>query len=219
MGTPSSVLAWRIPGTREPGGLPSMGPRRVRHDWSDLAAAQHFKWQCDTPPGTLAVSSNSQQSCPVPGEHPNAVRGYLFQTMGAGLCTWFATPTPWDNADVRDTAAGGAYARLEDSRSATCFCAEEVQGLTLSGESRTRGTGRELRRTGWEPLDTGDDGRALRFTYGRPDGGVTEAWWDLMVLCAALRPVGRGVFTLRDPPTVHLRCGHVKYVCYTLMEK
>ena len=35
----SSVLAWRIPGTGEPGGLRSMGPHRVRHDWSDLAAA------------------------------------------------------------------------------------------------------------------------------------------------------------------------------------
>ena len=35
----SSVLAWRIPGTGEPGGLPSMGSHRVRHDWSDLAAA------------------------------------------------------------------------------------------------------------------------------------------------------------------------------------
>ena len=35
----SSVLAWRIPGTGEPGGLPSMGSHRVGHDWSDLAAA------------------------------------------------------------------------------------------------------------------------------------------------------------------------------------
>ena len=35
----SSVLAWRILGTGEPGGLPSMGFHRVRHDWSDLAAA------------------------------------------------------------------------------------------------------------------------------------------------------------------------------------
>ena len=38
--THSSVLAWRIPGTGEPGGLPSMGSHRVRHDWSDLAAAE-----------------------------------------------------------------------------------------------------------------------------------------------------------------------------------
>ena len=35
----SSVLAWRIPGTGEPRGLPSMGSHRVGHDWSDLAAA------------------------------------------------------------------------------------------------------------------------------------------------------------------------------------
>ena len=38
MATHSSVLAWRIPGTGEPGGLLSMGSYRVRHDWSDLAA-------------------------------------------------------------------------------------------------------------------------------------------------------------------------------------
>jgi len=39
MATHSSVLAWRIPGTGQPGGLPSMGSHRVGHDWSDLAAA------------------------------------------------------------------------------------------------------------------------------------------------------------------------------------
>ena len=39
MATHSSVLAWRIPGTGEAGGLPSMGSHRVRHDWSDLAVA------------------------------------------------------------------------------------------------------------------------------------------------------------------------------------
>ena len=38
MATHSSVLAWRISGTGEPGGLPSMGSHRVGHDWSDLAA-------------------------------------------------------------------------------------------------------------------------------------------------------------------------------------
>ena len=39
MATHSSVLAWRIPGTEEPGGLLSMGLHTVGHDWSDLAAA------------------------------------------------------------------------------------------------------------------------------------------------------------------------------------
>ena len=45
MATHSNVLAWRIPGTGEPGGLPSMGSHRVGHNWSDLEAAassSHF---------------------------------------------------------------------------------------------------------------------------------------------------------------------------------
>ena len=44
MATHSSVLAWRIPGTGEPGGLLFMGSHRVGHNWSDLAAAAvHIK--------------------------------------------------------------------------------------------------------------------------------------------------------------------------------
>ena len=39
MATQSSILAWRIPGTEESGGLPSMGSHRVGHDASDLPAA------------------------------------------------------------------------------------------------------------------------------------------------------------------------------------
>ena len=39
MATHSSVLAWRIPGMGQPGGLLSLGSHRVGHDWSNLAAA------------------------------------------------------------------------------------------------------------------------------------------------------------------------------------
>ena len=39
MATHSGILAWRIPGTEEPGGLPSVGSHRVEHDRSDVAAA------------------------------------------------------------------------------------------------------------------------------------------------------------------------------------
>ena len=46
MATHSSVLAWSISGTREPGGLLSMGPHRVGHDLSDLALMQPIP---DTP--------------------------------------------------------------------------------------------------------------------------------------------------------------------------
>ena len=37
MATHSSIFAWRIPWTEEPGGLQSIGSLRVRHDGSDLA--------------------------------------------------------------------------------------------------------------------------------------------------------------------------------------
>ena len=42
MATHSSVLAWRIPGTGEPGGRLSLGSHRVGHDWSDAAAAAAY---------------------------------------------------------------------------------------------------------------------------------------------------------------------------------
>ena len=43
-GTPLTVLAWQIPGSGEPGELPSMGLHRVGHDCSDLAAAAAAAW-------------------------------------------------------------------------------------------------------------------------------------------------------------------------------
>ena len=70
MATHSSILAWRIPGTEEPGGLPSMGLHRVVHDWSDLAAGvtwmQSQKWQndlCSFPRQTIQYHSNASL-CP-----------------------------------------------------------------------------------------------------------------------------------------------------------
>ena len=47
MATHSSTLAWKIPWTEEPGGLPSLGLHRVGHDWSDLAAAAAWMWYLD----------------------------------------------------------------------------------------------------------------------------------------------------------------------------
>ena len=46
MATHSSVLALRILGMGEPGGLPSVGSQRVGHDWSDLAAAAAWIYYC-----------------------------------------------------------------------------------------------------------------------------------------------------------------------------
>ena len=82
MATHSSVLAWRIPRTGEPGGLPSMGSHRVGHDWSDLAAVavqfsrsivshslwphglQRAKLPCPSPtPGACSNSGPSSRWC------------------------------------------------------------------------------------------------------------------------------------------------------------
>ena len=56
MATHSRVLAWRIPGTGEPGGLPSMGSHRVGHDWSDIAAAAAAATSCVAGDDASAVS-------------------------------------------------------------------------------------------------------------------------------------------------------------------
>ena len=57
MATHSSVLAWRIPGTVGPGGLPSVGSHRVGHDWSDLAVAAVLMW------GFPGSSDNKESAC------------------------------------------------------------------------------------------------------------------------------------------------------------
>ena len=63
MATHSSVLAWRISGTGEPGGLPSMGSHRVGHDWSDLAAAACYSWEDDLKRNI--VNSEMGWNCPL----------------------------------------------------------------------------------------------------------------------------------------------------------
>ena len=60
----SSVLAWRIPGTGEPGGLPSMGSHRVRHDCSDSAAAAAAFTLLFNMLSAAAAAAKSLQSCP-----------------------------------------------------------------------------------------------------------------------------------------------------------
>ena len=56
MATHSSVLAWRITGMGEPGGLLSMGSHRVGHEWRDLAAAAGitFNTHISGPDGTIS---------------------------------------------------------------------------------------------------------------------------------------------------------------------
>ena len=63
MATHSSVLAWRIPGMGEPGGLPSMGSHRVGHDQSDAADSFEERWW-NQELDTCCQFSSVAQSCP-----------------------------------------------------------------------------------------------------------------------------------------------------------
>ena len=72
MATHSSVLAWRIPGMVEPGGLPSMVSHRVGHNWRDLAAAaaalQYCAGFCHLP--YINTNQPYVYICPLPHETP-----------------------------------------------------------------------------------------------------------------------------------------------------
>ena len=88
MATHSSVLAWRIPGTGEPGRLPSMGSHRVRHDWSDLAAAAAAAVKLLKPNPELSLLSSQQHPYPHPHQHlhPHLVGPATSGTKTKYLC-------------------------------------------------------------------------------------------------------------------------------------
>ena len=77
MATCSSVLAWRLPGTEEPSGLPSMGSHRVGHDWSDLAAAAAAAVGKES-----ACNAGDPSSIPGSGRSPGEGKGYPLQYSG-----------------------------------------------------------------------------------------------------------------------------------------
>ena len=71
--THMSVLAWRIPGTREPGGLPSTGSHRIGHNWSDLAAAAAAAAGIKTKPNYLWETCCSVNTVSVTGTKQNLI--------------------------------------------------------------------------------------------------------------------------------------------------
>ena len=97
-----SVLAWRIPGTGEPGGLLSMGSHRVGHDWSNLAAASQKNWaentkSSHTPHGPIYAQRHS-----LPTSHPSGTSAMLRNphwriviTPGPQFSSGFILCIPW----------------------------------------------------------------------------------------------------------------------------
>jgi len=89
MVTHSSVLAWRTPGTGEPGGPLSMGSHRVGHNWSDLAAAafEYMGFPCSSVGKESACSAGDQGSIPRLGRSPGEGNGNPLQYSSPGSPT------------------------------------------------------------------------------------------------------------------------------------
>ena len=92
MATHSSVLAWRIPGTGEPGGPPSTGSHRVGHGWSDLAAAAAVPSEKAMAPTPLLLPQCSHHYI-LRRKELNLVKNLFWQTplskFMVSLCSYF----------------------------------------------------------------------------------------------------------------------------------
>ena len=92
MSTHSSVLAWRIPGTGEPGRLPSMGSHRVGHDWRGLASADIHWNQMDYILCSQRWRSSIQSAKTRPGadcgsDHEHLIAKFRFKLKKVGKAT------------------------------------------------------------------------------------------------------------------------------------
>ena len=123
MATHSSVLAWRIPGTGKPGGLPSIGSHRVGHDWSDLAgaAAAAAVLLLAFPGG----SGGKQSACSV--GHLGSIP-VLGRSPGVGMATHFgilAWRIPWTEEPGGLQSTGSPRVRpswaTKHSRAQCCY--------------------------------------------------------------------------------------------------
>ena len=93
MATHSTVLAWRIPGTEEPGRRPSMGSHRVGHDWSNLRAAA--AWPSNPTTGHIPWENHYWKRC----MHPN-VHVALFTIARTWKQPKCLSTEAWDKEDV-----------------------------------------------------------------------------------------------------------------------
>ena len=84
----SSILAWRIPWTEEPGGLQSLVSKKIRHDWSGLAHMHRPHWQ----PGPLEAESLGWED---PLEEGMAIH--------SSILAW---RTPWTEEPCRPQSRG-----------------------------------------------------------------------------------------------------------------
>ena len=134
MATHSSVLAWRIPGTGEPGGLLSMGLHRVGHDWRDLAAAAD-------------QASNSWVYCTWELSRENNLMNYL---ISSGCCS----KIPWTR-QLKQPGRGSGEGSLPGLQMAALCCVltwqREHVGLLPSHKDSSSSVGGSTFMTSSQP--------------------------------------------------------------------
>ena len=152
MATHSSVLAWRIPGTGEPGGSPSMGSHRVGHDWSDLAAiAATFLWDMNTEntPSRIRTAflrlHAERHGCKADFQPLGTRRKVCWWLPGSVLRRWLALflPSPHSCCWRAEGTAGAAAVTLE-------YKLHDRQVWAMPGSLRTT----EPEQQPWLPMFT-----------------------------------------------------------------
>ena len=138
-----SVLAWRIPGTGEPGGLPAMGSHRVGHDRSDLtaAAAAH---------GQLCLTRCDPVGCSPPG---SSVHGIL-QARTLQWCHSLLQGSSWPRNQTWVFCIADRFFAIWATRGA--LTAAILRALKRKEHQITRGPNTECR---FWPKDTGSGSR------------------------------------------------------------
>ena len=145
MVTHSSVLAWRIPGMGEPGGLPSRGSHRVRHDWSDLAAVAAEGMETCFPWSDSALTWEAE--CPerTPGMGTEA----SFRLWQAALTTGHISGQSRATADLRPPYKGFPHSSV--GKSSACNAGDRAS-IPWSGRSPGKENGNPLQYSCLENL-------------------------------------------------------------------
>ena len=97
MATYSNILAWRIPWTEEPGGLPSMGSQRIMHDW--VTNTSHIELWSQTMNGIIpGIPQLTKYIC-------RHVTGHLASQRKPEIC-----PVLWSSSERPASTTGGSIA-------------------------------------------------------------------------------------------------------------
>ena len=109
----SSILDWRLPGTEEPGGLPSVGLHRVRHNWRDLAAEAVHEFESENISLQSCLTLCDSMDCSRPGSSVNGI-------LQAGILEWvalsFSRGSSWPRDQTRVSCIVGRFFTIWGTR-------------------------------------------------------------------------------------------------------